>query len=52
LFAPLGAEPAVRTMVSMVSRLTGRGENMRTVRRRRMTSWKSRAACSALCAGL
>jgi hypothetical protein len=36
--APLGAEPAVRTSHSMVSRDTGRSENIRTVRRRRMTS--------------
>ena len=35
---PLGAAPAVRTIHSMVARDTGRSENMRTDRRRRMIS--------------
>jgi hypothetical protein len=38
LFAPLGAEQAVRTSDSIVSHETGLEENIRTLRRRRITS--------------
>jgi hypothetical protein len=43
MLAPLGAVPAARRQCSITSRSTGRSENARTERRRRISAAKSAA---------